>query len=129
MRFSNRGSIASGVTSRPVKPVPPVVMTTSIPGAAIQAPTAPRIASTSSGTILRSPSRWPALVRRSTRVSPERSSAGVRVSETVRTAMLRGTKGRLSSRGMGGRIARAVAGVILAREAATGPSGERLAPP
>ena len=26
IRFSNSGSIASGVTSRPVKPVPPVVM-------------------------------------------------------------------------------------------------------
>lgn len=30
MRFSKIGSSASGVTSRPVKPVPPVVMTTSI---------------------------------------------------------------------------------------------------
>ena len=37
MRFSNSGSSASGVTSRPVKPVPPVVMTTSIAGSAIQA--------------------------------------------------------------------------------------------
>ena len=36
MRFSNSGSIASGVTSRPVKPVPPVVMMTSIAGSAIQ---------------------------------------------------------------------------------------------
>ena len=33
--FSNSGSIASGVTSRPVKPVPPVVMITSIAGSAI----------------------------------------------------------------------------------------------
>ena len=31
MRFSKIGSSASGVTSRPVKPVPPVVMTTSTP--------------------------------------------------------------------------------------------------
>ena len=30
MRFSKIGSSASGVTSRPVKPVPPVVITTSI---------------------------------------------------------------------------------------------------
>ena len=37
MRFSNKGSSASGVTSRPVKPVPPVVMTTSIAGSAIHA--------------------------------------------------------------------------------------------
>ena len=32
IRFSSRGSIASGVTSRPVKPVPPVVMMTSTAG-------------------------------------------------------------------------------------------------
>ena len=32
IRFSNNGSIASGVTSRPVKPVPPVVMMASTPG-------------------------------------------------------------------------------------------------
>ena len=37
IRFSNKGSIASGVTSRPVKPVPPVVMMTSTPSSAIQA--------------------------------------------------------------------------------------------
>ena len=48
MRFSNSGSIASGVTSRPVKPVPPVVMTTSTPGSAIHVSTMSRIASTSS---------------------------------------------------------------------------------
>ncbi len=36
MRFSNKGSTASGVTSRPVNPVPPVVMTTSIDLSAIQ---------------------------------------------------------------------------------------------
>ena len=48
IRFSNSGSIASGVTSRPVKPVPPVVMMTSIPGSAIHRLTMTRIASTSS---------------------------------------------------------------------------------
>jgi len=36
IRFSNNGSIASGVTSRPVKPVPPVVMIASTPESAIQ---------------------------------------------------------------------------------------------
>jgi len=56
MRFSNRGSIASGVTSRPVKPVPPVVMTTSMAGSATQPFTFSRIASMSSGTMARSPS-------------------------------------------------------------------------
>ena len=45
MRFSNSGSSASGVTSRPVKPVPPVVMTTSTSGSAIQRRTWRRIAS------------------------------------------------------------------------------------
>ena len=35
MRFSNSGSTASGVTSRPVKPVPPVVMITSTSGSSI----------------------------------------------------------------------------------------------
>src|SRR5277367_3549706 len=51
--FSNSGSTASGVTSRPVKPVPPVVMTTSIIGSAIQAFTRARMASMSSCTMLR----------------------------------------------------------------------------
>src|SRR5438874_2619414 len=45
MRFSNSGSIASGVTSRPVKPVPPVVITTSMPASAIQRRIVLRIAS------------------------------------------------------------------------------------
>ena len=35
IRFSNSGSTASGVTSRPVKPVPPVVMMASTPASAI----------------------------------------------------------------------------------------------
>ena len=52
--FSNSGSTASGVTSRPVKPVPPVVMIASIIGSAIQALMRARIASTSSVTMLRS---------------------------------------------------------------------------
>ncbi len=51
IRFSNSGSSASGVTSRPVKPVPPVVMIASTPGSAIQALTCARILSTSSVTI------------------------------------------------------------------------------
>ena len=48
MRFSNSGSTASGVTSRPVKPVPPVVMTASMAGSAIHLRTTPRILRTSS---------------------------------------------------------------------------------
>jgi hypothetical protein len=54
MRFSNNDSTASGVTSRPVKPVPPVEMITSTSGAAIHRFTCARIASTSSSTIARS---------------------------------------------------------------------------
>ena len=42
--FSNSGSTASGVTSRPVKPVPPVVITTSMNLSAIQSFTRWRIA-------------------------------------------------------------------------------------
>ena len=38
IRFSNSGSIASGVTSRPVKPVPPVVMIASTPAIGDPAP-------------------------------------------------------------------------------------------
>src|SRR5579871_966741 len=90
MRFSNNGSSASGVTSRPVKPVPPVVMTTSMPVSAIHFRTTPRIASTSSVTISREASLWPAAVRRSTSVPPDLSSAAERVSEIVSTAMLSG---------------------------------------
>ena len=86
MRFSNSGSTASGVTSRPVKPVPPVVMITSIPGSAIQARTRAWMLSLSSGTISRPATRCPAAVTRSERVIPDLSSAGVRVSETVSTA-------------------------------------------
>jgi hypothetical protein len=90
--------MASGVTSRPVKPVPPVVMITSIAMSAIQPFTRALIASISSGTMARSPSRWPAFVSRSTSVSPERSSASERVSDTVSTAIESGTKERDGSR-------------------------------
>ena len=97
MRFSNSGSRASGVTSRPVKPVPPVVIITSTPVLEIHSRTLPAIAETSSVTMARSARTCPALVRRSTSVSPERSSASLRVSDTVSTAMLRGMKLLLSS--------------------------------
>ena len=90
MRFSNSGSIASGVTSRPVKPVPPVVMMTSMPGSAIHRLMTRRMASTSSVVISRAASLWPAAVSRSASVVPDLSSASERVSETVSTAMLSG---------------------------------------
>ena len=91
MRFSNSGSTASGVTSRPVKPVPPVVMTTSIDGSAIQAFTRARIFSTSSVTMARSATAWPAFSMRSASVAPDLSSASARVSDTVSTAIFSGT--------------------------------------
>src|ERR1700736_1099663 len=90
IRFSNSGSIASGVTSRPVKPVPPVVITTSTPGSAIHLLIMPRIASTSSTMISRAASLWPAATIRSDSVVPDLSSASERVSEIVNTAMLSG---------------------------------------
>ena len=97
MRFSNSGSTASGVTSRPVKPVPPVVMTTSIAGSAIHVFTCARIFSTSSVTMARSASVWPAFSMRSASVAPDLSSASSRVSDTVSTAILSGMNGRVSS--------------------------------
>src|ERR1700738_400599 len=91
IRFSNSGSIASGVTSRPVKPVPPVVMMASTPGSAIHRLMMMRMASTSSTMISRAASAWPAAVSRSASVVPDLSSSSERVSEIVSTAMLRGT--------------------------------------
>ena len=60
MTLSNKGCIASGVTSRPVRPVPPVEMITSIAGSSIHFCAALRIESISSGTIARAASRCPA---------------------------------------------------------------------
>src|SRR4051812_16753934 len=97
MRFSNRGSTASGVTSRPVKPVPPVVMMASTPASAIQRRITARIASTSSVTISRAASLWPADVSRSASVAPDLSSASARVSDIVSTAMLSGMNCLFSS--------------------------------
>ena len=48
MTLSNKGANASGVTSRPVRPVPPVEMTTSISGSLTQSLTVARISSTPS---------------------------------------------------------------------------------
>src|SRR3984885_6350284 len=95
--FSNKGSIASGVTSRPVKPVPPVVIMTSITGSSIQAFTRARMASISSWTRLRSETKWPALTIRCTSSAPDLSSLSERVSEIVSTANLSGMNSLLSS--------------------------------
>jgi hypothetical protein len=50
---------ASGVTSRPVSPVPPVESTTSTSGSAIQARKRPAMASAESSTISRATTLWP----------------------------------------------------------------------
>src|SRR6185437_16837862 len=55
------------------------------------------IAALSSRTILRAPSLWPSRVSMSISAWPDLSSASLRVSETVRIAMLTGRKGRVSS--------------------------------
>ena len=65
--------LSSGVTSRPVTPVPPVEITTSIAGSAIHALSCAMISSFSSRTMRRAAIRWPAVVARSARVLPERS--------------------------------------------------------
>src|SRR3546814_20979656 len=57
---------------------------------------------------------WPALVRSALRVSPERSSAVLRLSEMVRTAMRTGRNGRLSSIGMAKATPRGQPDAILA---------------
>jgi hypothetical protein len=80
-----------GDTSRPVKPVPPVVTTTSIAGDAIHSCTRARMVSTSSGTMLRSATTCPASLMRSESVAPDLSSASSRVSDTVSTANFNGT--------------------------------------
>ena len=56
-----------------------------------------RIFSTSSVTMARAATAWPAFSIRSASVAPDLSSAISRVSDTVSTAILSGTKGRLSS--------------------------------
>src|SRR6185437_6116223 len=55
------------------------------------------IAALSSRTILRAPSLWQSRVSMSISAWPDLSSASLRVSETVRIAMLTGRKGRVSS--------------------------------
>src|SRR3569623_1195063 len=101
-------SSASGVTSRPVTPVPPVEITQSTSGSSIQACSAATIVSASSRRILRSARIWPALAKRATSVSPERSSASVRVAEPRRTAMRTGRNAALASIGTGDRRGGAV---------------------
>ena len=103
--FSATASTASGVTSRPVTPVPPVVMThVDLRDRRSSRASRSTIASTSSRSIARSARTWPAPVSRSTSVSPDRSSARPRVSDTVRTAMRTGRNSRVSSIGISARL-------------------------
>ena len=89
--------MASGVTSRPVRPVPPVVTMASTDPEVVQAFTRARMASTSSGSIARSASTWPAPVTRSASRWPEVSLSSSRVSEMVRTATRTGLNGAPAS--------------------------------
>ena len=75
--------MASNVLSRPVMPVPPVVMTTCAPTACRR--TASRTAAGSSRTIWRPTSTWPASSSAATIASPLASFASVRVSLIVST--------------------------------------------
>lgn len=75
-----------------VSDLPPVVTITSISGIATHAITCAAILVASSGTIARPPSRCPSPSNSVTSVSPDPSSASVRVSETVNTAIVSGTK-------------------------------------
>src|SRR3990167_6014143 len=90
--LSSKQLTASVVLSRPVKPVPPVINTTCTLSSAIQVATWARILYRSSLSNTRSAKLWPATVRRSISICPEVSVAWVRVSLTVNTAMLSGTK-------------------------------------
>ncbi len=86
----NIGLTASGVTSRGAKPVPPVVITTSISGSSTQAWICLRMSSTSSFTMAWPAKVWPASVRRCTSKGPDLSVSSSRVSETVSTAIFSG---------------------------------------
>ncbi|MNT64944.1 hypothetical protein D3C72_2028870 [compost metagenome] len=89
--LSSRQATASGVLSRPVKPVPPVISTTCTLSSAIQVATWARILYRSSFNNTRAARLWPVAVRRSTNSWPEVSVSRLRVSLTVRTAILSGT--------------------------------------
>ncbi|MOA19938.1 hypothetical protein D3C78_1403490 [compost metagenome] len=90
--LSSRQLTASGVLSRPVKPVPPVISTTCTSSSAIHCATWARMRYRSSLSSTRAARLCPAACRRSTSKPPEVSVSRVRVSLTVRTAMFRGTK-------------------------------------
>ena len=93
MCLSSRGRTASGVESRPEKPVPPVTSATCTCSLAIHCDSSARMRYTSSAISALSASLWPASATASARKSPEVSLSRVRVSETVNTAMFRATAG------------------------------------
>ena len=82
--------------SRPVTPVPPVVIMASTSEDAIQLETAALIAYMSSGTMVLETDLWPAYVSRSTNSLPDLSSSSFRESDIVSTAMLIARKVLLS---------------------------------
>lgn len=88
--LSNNGSIASGVTSNPEKPVPPVVMITSIFSSATQFWTVALIAVTLSLTMLLAAQLCPSASSIDCNNDPLLSSSRERVSEMARIAIFRG---------------------------------------
>src|SRR5882724_8646948 len=95
-------------------------------GSAIQARSRATMAATSSRTMARAASWWPSRRSRSISVWPDLSSASTRVSETVRTAMLTGRNGRLSSvRAIGDDLGRRAVQLGIDRPAARGDGVER----
>ncbi|OGH57301.1 MAG: hypothetical protein A3I06_04270 [Candidatus Lindowbacteria bacterium RIFCSPLOWO2_02_FULL_62_12] len=91
MCFVKSGRTASGVTSRPVTPVPPVTIAKSTRGSLAHPRTIRRMAACSSLHILRSATVCPAAVSRSQISAPDLSESKSRVSLTARTATRTGT--------------------------------------
>jgi len=88
--LSSSGLTASGVPSRPVIPVPPVLIMVLTFGSRIQRDITSRISYLSSRTMAFSKRLWPVVSSRSQISFPDTSSASPRVSEMVSTAMLSG---------------------------------------
>src|SRR3984957_4609126 len=85
--LSKSSRSASGVTSRPVSPVPPVLMITSTPGSSIHCRACRWMPATSSRTSALARSSCPAARMRSASKSPDVSLLASRESEMVSTAM------------------------------------------
>src|SRR6185312_16093015 len=107
--LSNSGVTASGVTSRPVMPVPPVVTITSTSPDSTRVRIHSRIASTLSATMSRPADTNPASSTRETSSGPVVSVSSSRVSEITSTATRTGVIGPSTSLPPGaGRVGRSI---------------------